>query len=140
MFKPSSENSASTRKLIESIFARRVPNRNKYIIAYAYYMKHGLFGKKVFSYVVGFSMEYPELVIIKTDSDGHSGNAVLLKKDQIVSAKRGRRGDTKIITTGETYQFVVPTYTPTTLEASFILPIIQEAEAKKFMAFIKSIS
>ena len=138
MFKPSAEKSEATRQLVASIFANRVPNGSKYTVAYAYYMKSGLFGKKVFNYVIGFSAEDQEIVIIPTDSDGNSSEAVLLQRSHIASAKRGLQGDTKIKTTdGATYQFVVPPYTPAALEAAYILPVVQEDEATRFMAFIK---
>ena len=137
MFKPSDEKSMATHQLIETIFAGNVQKSDKYMIVYAYYIKTSLFGKKILNYVVGFSAEDTELVIIPIDSDGTSGSAVTLNKDQIVSAKRGLQGDTKIKTAGETYQFVVPPYTPAASEATYMLPIIQEDEATKFMAFIK---
>jgi hypothetical protein len=67
------------------------------------------------------------------------GSAVSLKKDDIISAKFGLQGDLKIRSgklNGE-LRFIVPPYTPATLESACILPINQHKEADAFKRFVK---
>lgn len=139
MFKPSEEKSDQTHQLINGIFSQKIGPQHSYTVAYAYYMQSGLFANKMFSYVVGFSALDKALVIIPLDSKGNSGEAVVLKKEAVLSVKRGMQGDVRIKTRqGKSeYRLIVPGYTPTSLANAYILPIVQEEQAIKFLAFIK---
>lgn len=138
MFKPSEEKSVATRELIHNIFNQRVEHPEAYTVAYAYYIKSGLFGQKSSSYVVGFSESEGKLIVIPMGADGASGEALQLSKSQIDSAKFDMQGAVRIKSAvlKEELRLTVPPYTATSLESAYILPIIQETEAKQFKAFI----
>lgn len=140
MFKPSEEKSSKTHELINRVFSEKVGEGHNYMVAYAYYMKSGLFSKKMFSYVVGFNNDSKSIVIIPLDSNGNSGEAVVLNKENILSAKKGMQGDVtiKTNTAGGDFRFIVPGYTPASLESAYILPVIQEQQAIKFLELIKN--
>jgi hypothetical protein len=138
MFRPSEEKSQKSRNLIREVFAKRIKDPSPYTVAYGYFVKSGIFGQKSSSFVVGFSDEMKEIVVIPTNSDmDEAADAIRLRKDNIISAKFGLQGDVKIKSdmTDKELRFVVPPYTPTSLESAYILPIIQEAEA--FKRFVK---
>jgi hypothetical protein len=140
MFEPSEEKSRNAHELITRAFGKRIKDTAPYTIAYGYYIKSGIFGQKSSSYVIGFSEALKEIIVIPVNSDvDEVGNAVSLKKDDIISAKFGLQGDLKIRSgklNGE-LRFIVPPYTPTTLENAYILPINQNEEADAFKRFVK---
>jgi hypothetical protein len=140
MFEPSEEKSRNTHELITRAFGKRIKDTAPYTIAYGYYIKSGIFGQKSSSYVIGFSEELKKIIVIPVNSDAdEAGSAVSLKKDDIISAKFGLQGDLKIKSgklKGE-LRFIVPPYTPTTLENAYILPINQNEEAEAFKRFVK---
>lgn len=139
MFKPSTEKSNKTRAMIQQVFTSKIGENSPYTIAYAYFMKSGLFSKKMYSYVVGFSSADKSVVIIPLDTNGNSGDAVVLKKEDIASVKKGMQGDFVVKTNRakEEYRFFVPPYTASTLESAYVLPVIQEEEAAQFINFVK---
>jgi hypothetical protein len=140
MFEPSEEKSRKAHELITQAFGERIKDAAPYTIAYGYYIKNGIFGQKSSSYVIGFSEALKEIIVIPVNSDvDEVGSAVSLKKDDIISAKFGFQGDLKIKSgklNGE-LRFIVPPYTPTTLESAYILPINQHKEADAFKRFVK---
>jgi hypothetical protein len=140
MFKPNEEKSQKSHRLIHEIFAKRIKDTSPYTIAYGYLVKSGIFGQKSSSFVVGFSDELKEIVVIPANSDmDEAGDAIRLRKDNIISAKFGLQGEVKIKSdrTDKELRFIVPAYTPTTLENAYILPINQETEAESFKRFMK---
>ncbi|MDL2324275.1 hypothetical protein LJC61_03875 [Ruminococcaceae bacterium OttesenSCG-928-A16] len=102
-------------------------------------MKTGIFAKKVSTYAVGFSASDKEMVVVPLDSDGNSGDPIVLPKTSITAAKMDLQGGAKIKSDmlKDELRFTVPPYTPTTLEEVYILPVIQEEVAAQFKAFIK---
>lgn len=138
MFKPNEEKSERTRALLSAVF-EQVENAGKYTQAYAYFIKSGIFGQKVSTYAVGFSPSDKELVVIPMDSEGESGDALVLPASSIKSAKMDMQGGVKIKSDllKDDLRFIVPPYTSKALEDAYILPIIQEDEASQFKAFIK---
>ncbi|GHU61909.1 hypothetical protein AGMMS49983_02430 [Clostridia bacterium] len=143
MFEPSQEKSQKAHQLIEQLFANSVEDADKYTVAYAYFMKSGPFSKKVFNYVVGFSVQDKEIVVVPTDSDiAEAGEVIKLSESNIESAKYGLQGDVKIKSSvlEKELRFVLPAYVPTTLEAAYILPILQEETAVAFKDFIKNLN
>jgi hypothetical protein len=140
MFEPSEEKSRKAHELITRAFGERIKDTAPYTIAYGYYIKSGIFGQKSSSYVIGFSEALKEIIVIPVNSDvDEVGTAISLKKDDIISTKFGLQGDLKIRSgkLTEELRFIVPPYTPTTLENSYILPINQHEEADAFMRFVK---
>jgi hypothetical protein len=140
MFKPDEEKSRKSRGLIREAFAKRIKDPGPYTVAYGYLVKNRIFWQKSSSFVVGFSDALKEIVVIPVNFDvDEVGDAIRLRKDNIVSAKFGLQGDVKIKSdmTDKELRFIVPAYTPTVLENSYILPIIQETEAEAFRRFIK---
>lgn len=139
MFKPKQEQSAQTHQLINQIFTNKVPQPQNFTVAYAYYMKSGIFSNKMYSYVIGFSSQNTSIVLIPLDSEGNSGDAIVLTAQDILSVKTGMQGDTRIVTRNNKteYRFIVPGYTPTSLAGAYILPIVQEEQAISFSKFIK---
>jgi hypothetical protein len=140
MFEPSEEKSRKSHELITRAFGKRIKDAAPYTVVYGYYIKSGIFGQKSSSYVIGFSQALKEIVVIPVNSDvDEAGNAVSLKKDDIISARFGLQGDFKIRSgkLKEEMRFIVPPYTPTTLESVYILPINQNEEAAAFKRFVK---
>ena len=137
LHKPSEQKSEQTRQLIQSIFAEKAPGKSDYTVMYAYYTKQSILVQKMFFYVVGFSVEEQEVIIITIDSDGNSGEAVFLEKADIISAKHGLQGQTIMKTSKGVFKFLVLGYTSTALEGMGILPILQVQEAVDFRAFVK---
>jgi len=140
MFEPSEDKSQSSHDMIEKIFKENVKDYDKYTIAYGYYMKTGIFAQKMSSYVVGFSSETKEIVVIPITSKGDIlENPLFLNKENIISAKFGLQGNVKIKSTllkGE-LAFYVPAHTPSSLQGAYILPIKQMDAAVEFRNFIK---
>jgi hypothetical protein len=140
MFEPSEEKSRKAHELITLAFGKQIKDTAPYTVAYGYYIKSGIFGQKSSSYVIGFSEALKEIIIIPVNSDvDETGTAISLKKDDIISAKFGFQGDLKIKSgkLKEELRFIVPPYTPTTLEDAYILPINQHEEAAAFKRFVK---
>ncbi|MFP3089627.1 hypothetical protein LQZ21_04805 [Treponema sp. TIM-1] len=141
MFEPSEEKSQKSRELVTQAFGKKIQDPAPYTIAYGYFYKTGIFVKKISNYAVGFSEALKEIIVIPISFDGDEvGEAIRLKKDDIISAKFGLQGDLKIksaLLNGE-LRFIVPPYTPTTLESAYILPINQNEEAAAFRSFIKN--
>jgi hypothetical protein len=140
MFEPSEEKSRKAHELITQAFGKQIKDTAPYTVAYAYYIKSGIFGQKSSSYVIGFSEALKEIIVIPVNSDvDEAGTAISLKKDDIISAKFGLQGDLKIKSgkLKEELRFIVPPYTPTTLEDAYILPINQHEEADAFKRFVK---
>lgn len=140
MFKPSEEKSQKSHQLINQVFIEKIDNPNKYAVAYAYYFKRGIFSQKMYSYVIGYSIPDKEIVVIPISSDtAESGDAILLKKENIISAKYGLQGDVKIKADilEKDLRFMVPGFTPPSLEDAYVLPILQEDLAVEFKSFIK---
>jgi hypothetical protein len=140
MFEPSEEKSQKAHELITRAFGERIKDTASYTVAYGYYIKNGIFGQKSSSYVIGFSEALKEIIVIPVNSDvDEVGNAVSLKKDDVISAKFGLQGDLRIKSgkLKEELRFIVPSYTPTTLESAYILPINQHEEADAFKRFVK---
>ncbi len=138
MFKPNQSQSQETQQLIEKIFMDKVPSSEQYNVVYGYFMKSGLFSKKVTNYVVGFSKQGASLVLITIDSNGNSGETVVLEKNNIVSAKFGMQGDVKIKTdANQEYRVMVPGYTPSSAASTYMLPIDQTDKAVQFRSFVK---
>jgi hypothetical protein len=140
MFGANEEKSQKTHARIRAVFAKRVKEPKPYTVTYAYFIKSGIFGQKSSSFVVGFSDERKELVVIPTNLDmDEAGDAIRLNRDNILSAKSGLQGDVKIKSgiLDKELRFVVPAYTPTMLESAYILSINQKAEAEAFRRFIK---
>jgi hypothetical protein len=140
MFEPSEEKSRKAHELIARTFGKHVGDAAPYTVVYGYYIKSGIFSQKTSSYVIGFSETLEEMVVIPVNSDiNEVGNPVKLKKEDIISAKSGLQGDLKIKSdklNGELC-VIVPPYTPTTLEAAYILPINQHEGAAAFKRFVK---
>ena len=142
MFEPSQEKSQKAHQRIEQLFANSVTDAGKYTVAYAYFIKSGVLSKTTFNYVVGFSVQDKEIVVVPTDSDiSEAGEIIKLSESNIESVKYGLQGDVKIKSNvlDKELRFVLPTYTPTTLEAAYVLPILQEEAAIAFKDFIKSL-
>ncbi|MDR0652549.1 MAG: hypothetical protein LBG12_04485 [Synergistaceae bacterium] len=143
MFEPSEEKSRKAHELITQAFGKRIQDTAPYTIAYGYYIKSGflgIFGQKSSSYVIGFSEARKEIIVIPVNSDvDEVGDAIILKKDDIISVKFGLQGDLKIKSgkLNEELRLIVPPYTPTTLEDAYILPINQHEEAEAFKRFVK---
>jgi hypothetical protein len=140
VFKPDAEKSQKAHTLIRGIFAKRIKDPGPYTVAYAYLLKRGIFGHNSSSFVVGFSDELKELVVIPVNSDlDEAGDAIRLRKDNITLAKFGLQGEVEIksAATDRKLRFTVPGYTPAALENVYILPINQETEAESFRRFIK---
>jgi hypothetical protein len=140
MFEPGEEKSRKAHELITQAFGQRIKDTAPYTIAYGYYIKSGIFGQKSSSYVIGFSEALKEIIVIPVNSDvDEAGSAVSLKKDDIISARFGLQGDLRIKSgkLDRELRFIVPPYTPTTLESAFILPINQHEEADAFKRFVK---
>ncbi|ULQ59556.1 hypothetical protein K7I13_13980 [Brucepastera parasyntrophica] len=139
MFKPNESKSAESWKIIRDGFAKKMGNTDKYVIAYGYFMKPGIFSQNIYRYIIGFSEADRELVIIPLDEDDNPADALVLKKDDIISAKFGLQGNVKIKASGlqKELSFFVPGYSTETLESSYMLPILQEDEAAQFKKFIK---
>jgi hypothetical protein len=142
MFEPSEEKSQKAHELITRAFGERIKDTAPYTVAYGYYIKSGIFGQKSSSYVIGFSEALKEIIVIPVNSDvDEVGDALSLKKDDIISAKFGLQGDLRIKSgkLNEELRFIVPPYTPTTLESAYILPINQHEEADAFKRFVKDV-
>jgi hypothetical protein len=140
MFEPSEEKSRKAHELITQAFGKRIKDAAPYTIAYGYYIKSGFFRQTSSSYVIGFSEALKELVVIPVDSDADEvGDAISLKKDDVISAKFGLQGDFQVKSgkLKDELRFIVPPYTPTTLESAYILPINQQAEADAFKRFVQ---
>jgi hypothetical protein len=161
MFEPSDEKSRKTHELIRRAFTKRIDDPAPYTIAYGYSMNDVVFektlgeflgrivgsilssiiGKRISSFVVAFSEKLKEIIIIPINSDvDEVGDAIRLRKEDISSAKFGLEGYIKIKseTQGKDLRFIVPPYTPTTLEDAYILLINQNEEAEAFKNFIKA--
>jgi hypothetical protein len=141
MFKPSAEKAALTREMVAAALANALQEPQKYTLAYAYYVQSGLFSKKMSSYAIAFSVEKAELVVASLDAEGNAlGNAVQISKQDLLSAKFGLQGDVRIKSDqlNEDLRLIVPGYTPPALEAAYVLPADQTAEAEAFREFIKS--
>lgn len=139
MFKPSEEKSAATKNLINEIFENQVGNSGDYTIVYAYTMKQGPFSTKMGSYVIGFSSNFGEMIVIPFDSEGNFGEKAALNKSNVKSAKKGLQGDYKITTNDkDKLAFYVVPYTTSALESAYVLPIIQEQQSADFAQFIKA--
>jgi hypothetical protein len=161
MFEPSEEQSRKAHELIRQAFMKRIDDPAPYTIAYGYSMTDVVFektlgevlgrilgailksitGQKVSSFVVAFSEKLKEIIVIPINSDvDEAGDAIRLRKDDISSAKFGLEGYIKIKsdTLGKELRFIVPPYTPTTLENAYILLINQNEEAGAFKNFIKA--
>jgi hypothetical protein len=139
MFKANEEKSRRAHEQIRAIFAKRIKDPESYTVAYGYFVKSGIFGQKSSSFVTGVSDELKELVVIPVNSDmDEAGDAIRLNKDTVDSIKFGLQGEVKIKSglLDKELRFVVPPYTPTTLESAYILPINQEAEAEAFKRFV----
>jgi hypothetical protein len=140
MFKASDEKSRKVHDQIRAVFAKRVNEPEHYTVVYGYWMKNGLFSQKSSSFVVGFSEELKELVVIPANYDmDEAGDAIRLNKENVLSAKFGFQGEVKIKSgiLDKELRVVVPPFTPPALEDAYILPINQEAEAGAFKQFIK---
>jgi hypothetical protein len=140
MFKPSEKKSQKSHQLINQIFIEKVEDADKYTVVYAYYMKRGIFSQTMYSYIIGFSVPDKEIIVIPITSDtNESGDAINLTKENIQSAKYGLQGDVKIKSDilEKDLRFMVPGFTPPSLENAYVLPILQEDAAVKFKAFIK---
>lgn len=140
MFKPSEEKNQKSHQLINQVFLEKVEDVDKYTVAYAYYMKRGIFSQKMYCYVIGFSIPDKEIIVIPITSDTtEAGDAIKLSKENIQSAKYGLQGDVKIKADilEKDLRFMVPGFTPPSLENAYVLPILQEEVAVKFKDFIK---
>ena len=140
MIKPSEEKSQKSHQLINQLFLEKVENPSKYIVAYTNYTKRGIFTQKMYNYVIGFSVEDKEIIVIPVNSDvTESDDVILLKKENIRSAKYGLQGDVKIKSDilEKDLRFIVPPFTTKISEAVYFLPIIQEDIASQFKNFIK---
>ncbi|MDR2209963.1 MAG: hypothetical protein LBO65_00645 [Spirochaetaceae bacterium] len=141
MFEPSEEKSRQAHELITQAFGKQIKDPGPYTIVYGYFVKTGIFAKKISSYVVGFSEALKEIIVIPISSEvDEVGDAIRLKKDNISSAKFGLQGDLKIksdLLKGD-LRFIIPPYTPTVTEGAYILPITQKEEAAAFRNFIKN--
>lgn len=94
----------------------------------------------MYSYVIGFSISNKEIIIIPITSDTiEAGDPIILTETNIIFAKYGLQGDVKIKSDilEKELRFMVPGYTPLSLEDAYVLPILQEDEAVKFRNFIK---
>jgi hypothetical protein len=161
MFEPSDEQSRKNHELVRQAFMKRIADPAPYTIAYGYSMNdvvlentvgealgrilgsilRSITGQKTSNFVVAFSEDLKELIVIPINSDADEvGDAIRLRKDDISSAKFGAQGDIKIKsgTLGIELRFTVPSYTPTTLESAYILPLNQKEEAAAFINFIKT--
>ncbi|MDR2050929.1 MAG: hypothetical protein LBQ63_04065 [Deltaproteobacteria bacterium] len=142
MFKADEEKSRRTRGRIRAAFSGRVREPGPYTIVYAYLLKKGIFGRKSESFVVGFSEELKELVVVPVNyAMDEAADAIRLNRANTLSAKFGFQGEVKIrsfILEGE-LRFIVPPYTPPALENFSILPVNQETEAKEFRNFIEQL-
>ena len=140
MFKPSAEKSAATITLINQVFSSKVPDAQKYTVAYSYFAKPGLISKSMYSYVVGFSEADKEIIVIPLDSQtGDSGEPMVFNKDNIISAKYGMQGDVviKAKNLDKDLRFMVPGFTPPQLEDAYVLQVEQTGVATKFRDFVK---
>jgi hypothetical protein len=140
MFEPSAEKDRASHELIEQAFKQQIPDPSPYVIVYGYSMKTGLLSKKIGNYVIGFSEARKELVIIQVDADiSDAAQAVILAKDDVISAKFGLQGELKLKSgkLDSELKVTVPPFTSTATEGSYILPIIQKEAAVAFRSFIK---
>jgi hypothetical protein len=143
MFEPSDEQSRKAHELINEAFKKRIDDPAPYTVAYGYLLENRLFGilgQKSSSFVIAFSDTLKEIIVIPVNSDlNEVGDAIRLHKNDIVSVKFGLQGDVKIKSNNldKELRFVVPPYTPTSLESAYILPINQNSEAEAFKRFIK---
>ena len=140
MFKPNKEKSDRTLSAINAVFTEKVPDAQKYTVAYGYYMKSGLMSKTMYSYVVGFSEADKEIVVIPIDSEGNAGgDPMTFNQDNLISVKIGLQGDTiiKANNLDKDLRFIVPGFTPPALEAAYVMPVEQTEVATAFRSFVK---
>ncbi|MDR2089040.1 MAG: hypothetical protein LBP73_06765 [Clostridiales Family XIII bacterium] len=141
MFGPSEKKSQESHEIIKRAFGQRVENPAPYKVVYGYFVKTGILTKKVSNYAIGFSEARKEIIVVPISSDGDEvGDAVILKKDDIVSAKFGMQGDLKIKanTLESDLRFTVPPFTSSMTAGAYIMVIDQKEEESAFRNFIKS--
>ncbi|MDR2106552.1 MAG: hypothetical protein LBP24_04010 [Coriobacteriales bacterium] len=141
MLKASEEKSRKTHETIARAFEKRVADPASYKIVYGYFVKSGIFSKKVSNYVVGYSETLKEIVIVPITFDAAEvAEAIRLKKEDIISAKFGLQGDLRIKSNvlPKDLRFIVPPFTTSVLEATFVMPIVQQEETLAFRDFIKN--
>ncbi|MDR0647967.1 MAG: hypothetical protein LBF92_01330 [Synergistaceae bacterium] len=139
MFKPKEDVSNTNRGKIKAMFASCVPDSAAYTVAYSTVAKTGIFSTKIINYVVGFSKERRELVIIPIDDEvTEHGEPISLTPDNVASAKKNLQGQWVIKSNAaDKLLLSVPGYTVSMGEAMYTLPLIQEEEAAAFIKFMQ---
>ncbi|GEM_PF-2660170 len=135
MFKPTVEKSEITRVYINEIISG-CNSQKDYTIVYGYNIKQGIFANKISLFIIGFNEKTLEVIIVPITPEGQIIKTVVLNKKNINSVKLNYSSQATIKSELGTYSLVVPPYTPTTLESSGVLPIVQEQEAEAFRSFM----
>jgi hypothetical protein len=138
--RPSEEQSQAAREKIERAFARRVNVKDKYTVAYAYYVDEALLSRSVYSYLLGFSPKHRQIVIMPLDKEGQPGKSLRLKTSEIDKAFYDKKGNLVIKSKrlAKILKIVVAPFTPIEYEEMHLLPVIQEETAAQFQQFIKN--
>lgn len=140
MFKAKEVASKKSHDLINHAFNQVMGEGHSYTVVYGYFMKSGLFSKKLFNYVVGFNPETLEIVIVSIDTDGNTSDKVVLNKNTVSSAKYNMQGGVVIKSTelSQPMKLIVPAFTAANASSMYMLPIVQEAQEKQFREMIKN--
>jgi hypothetical protein len=82
MFEPGEEKSLKAHELITRAFGKHIKDTAPYTVAYAYFIKSGIFGQKSSTYVIGCSEALKEIIVIPVNSDvDEAGPAISLKEE-----------------------------------------------------------
>lgn len=128
-------------KLIEDAFAQVVPETSGYTLCYGYWIKTGIFSKKIFNYAIGFRTDTKEIVVVPIDSDGNRvDEAIRLQKSDITRVKKTLQGVWEISSslTDKPLSLTVPYFLPDAVEDTYQLPINQHEQGERFWTMMKN--
>ncbi|MCL2023624.1 MAG: hypothetical protein FWG82_04555 [Oscillospiraceae bacterium] len=127
--------------LIQNAFAKAVSNVSEYTLCYGYWMKSGLFSKKMYNFAVGFRADDNEFILVQIDSDGNTdGESMTFSKNNVTEIKKTLQGGFKITSslTDKPLILIVPGFVPDSMEDAYQLPINQQEQAAQFTAMMKN--
>lgn len=137
--KPSEEASQKSKAVLKNVISTAGVDPSGYTVAYGYFLKTGVFSKKIYNYALALAHDESELIIVEMDSNGNSGKVIRLNSSDIQSAKRNIQGTIVLKSNGqEDLKFMIPPYTTTMADNMFQLPVTQEEEFAVLDQFLKN--
>jgi len=139
MYKPSRQESESTRKEIEQLFIKETGLPLPSCLLYGYYLQMGWIKQRVSRYLLAFSAPEEALVLVKIGNQGHPGTVYALEWSQITALRYSIRYKLTLQSGAlpQTIRMFLPPFTATTMAAANIPPLLQQEEVAAFQSLLR---